>query len=199
MSLRRHNLEAKILVTYQQISIITISESCWKISRENTPYKPQLTGTKLCSLSATPGWMLLRVMHGLLRTMTLLCWEMHVFDCGYDQYKYTQCTWEIDRVWHKSEVVDCNCIININAIAVLPKQYRTFTVQWCWEYEETSPYRPQRLVGLVIVLSYSRTLTNASFCIVTQELCTYIRVYETKCKPLGSGGTRYILPRFSSF
>jgi len=34
-----------------------------------------------------------------------------------------------NRVWHKSEVVDYNCIIDINAVAVLPRQYRTSTVQ----------------------------------------------------------------------
>lgn len=56
-----------------------------------------------------------------------------------------------NKVWLKSEVVDYNYIININAIAVLPRQYKTFTVQWCWENEETSPSRPQRSVGPVIV------------------------------------------------
>jgi len=50
-----------------------------------------------------------------------------------------------------SEVVDYNYIINLNGIAVLPRQYKAFTVQWCWENEETSPSRPQRSVGPVIV------------------------------------------------
>jgi len=55
ISFRRHNLEATILVTYQQIKIITISKSFWKISLESTHYKHELTGTKLCSLLATTG------------------------------------------------------------------------------------------------------------------------------------------------
>jgi hypothetical protein len=72
LSIRRRNVDATILVTYQQIRIITISKPCWKIWRGSTHYKQELTGTKLCSLLATSGSMFLSVMHGLLRTMTLL-------------------------------------------------------------------------------------------------------------------------------
>ena len=153
----RHNFKTKQfrghnLKPYQQVRITTISKPCWKISRGSTRYKHQLTVTELCSLLATPGWMFLSIMHGLLRTMTLLCWEIHVFDCDYDRNKCNSAHRRYtNRAWHKSEVADYNYIINTNATPVLARQYRTFTVQWWWENVETSPSRPQRFVGLVIV------------------------------------------------